>query len=156
MLGPKRYSPALQMSPAAAGGKAGGIRFALYQLFSGKFQNDAAIRCWGNKGIVLFCSNAGHGLEPMGIVRCALFNSPGFHRVGHSPGDFRIQRLAVAYRLFKSPVDILGSFSRIAESPKTILPKISEISAIPYPPCVIKNFYEKRRNRISLQRLCCL
>ena len=43
---PCGVAPGLKGGPQAAGGEAGGVRFALDELFAGKFHDDVAVLVW--------------------------------------------------------------------------------------------------------------
>ena len=65
----------------AAGGETGGVRFAAHKLLAGEFHDDVAALDGGNEAVVLFSGDAGHGLEPVGEMRCALFDGPILHGI---------------------------------------------------------------------------
>ena len=105
---PRGVAARLERGPQSAGGEGRCVRLALDELFAGKLHDDRAIGTGRDKGVVFFGGDAGHRLEPVGVVRCALFNGPILHRIGDDPGDLRIQRGALADRLLERPVYILG------------------------------------------------
>ena len=80
----------------AAVGEGRAVGFALHQLLAGEFHDDTAVTGGSNKGIVLFSGDAGHGLEPMGIVGGALLNCPDLHGLGDLIGNFQGQLGAVS------------------------------------------------------------
>ncbi len=90
-----------------AGRKAGGIRFATHELFAGKLHNHMPALDGGNKAVVLFRSDAGHGLKPVGKMRSALFNGPILHRIGHHVRHGSVQAPAVADGVLHCPVGLL-------------------------------------------------
>ena len=105
---PGGVAPGLKGSPQAAGGEGTGIRLALDQLLAGELHNDLAPGLGGNEGIVLLGGNAGHGLEPVGIVGSALFHSPVLHGVGHHGGYIHIQVLAQLDGPLQGLIGLLG------------------------------------------------
>ena len=57
---------------------------------------------------MLFRGNAGHRLEPVGVVGRALADGPVFHRVGDDVRDRLIERGALCHRLFERLEHVLG------------------------------------------------
>ena len=70
------------------------VRLAAHQLLAGKFHDDAAVRRGRNEAVVLFGGDAGERLEPVGIVRCPLFERPVLHRIGDHTRDGGVKVLA--------------------------------------------------------------
>ena len=100
-------------------GEGRSVRLALDQLLAGELHDHAAVGRGADEGIVLFGSDAGHGLEPVGEMRHALFSRPVLHGVGHHVGHGNIQWLAVLDGLAQSLVGFLGqtfAHRRIAEN----------------------------------------
>ena len=54
----------------------------LDKLLAGELHDDPAVAGGGDEGVVLFRGNAGHGLEPVGVVRSTLFRCPVLHSLG--------------------------------------------------------------------------
>ena len=78
----------------AAGREAGSIRLALNQLFAGEVHNNTAFGSRRNEAFMLFSSNTGHRLEPMGEMSAAMLQSPVLHSIGDDISNFQIQRSA--------------------------------------------------------------
>ena len=78
----------------AAGREAGSIRFALNQLFAGEVHNNTAFSSRRNEAFMLFSSNTGHWLEPMGEMSATMLQSPVLHSIGDDISNFQIQRSA--------------------------------------------------------------
>ena len=87
--------------PQTAGRERGGIRFTFNQFFPGEFHNHSAVWCGRNKTVMLFSSNTGQRLEPVGKVGCAICYCPISHGYGHSIGYRRVQFLARVNGLFQ-------------------------------------------------------
>ncbi len=92
----------------AAGGEGGGIGLALDQLFAGELHDDGAVALGGDEAVVLLGGDAGHGLEPVGIMGAAFFHGPVLHGVGDDIGDGLVQALAVLHGFFQSLVGLFG------------------------------------------------
>ena len=93
-----------------AGGKARSVRLAPDEFLAGKLHDDAAIRRGGDEAVVLLRGAAGEWLEPVGIVRRALFDRPLLHGVGHGVGNGGIQRAALIHRLFQRDIHVIRQF----------------------------------------------
>ena len=104
---PRGIAARLERAAQTARREAGRIRLALYKLLAGKLHYYMAVRGGGYEAVVLFSGNAGHGLEPVGVVSGALLNRPILHRVGDYIGNSRIQALTVLHRLAQCLVRIL-------------------------------------------------
>ena len=96
---PGGVAPGLKGGPQTAGGEGGGIRLTPDQLFSGEFHEDLAAAGRGNEAVVLLRRDAGHGLEPVGVVGGALFHGPLLHGLGDLIGGGDIQRRSVCNAL---------------------------------------------------------
>jgi len=83
---PGSVASGLKGAAQSAGRKGGGIRFALDQGLAGKFHNHLAGNGRGNKSVVFFGGDAGHGLKPMGIMGGAFLQRPILHGIGHHIG----------------------------------------------------------------------
>ena len=57
---------------------------------------------------MLFRGNARHGLEPVGIMGCALFNGPILHGVGYHAGHLGIQGFSFRDGAVQGPIGFLG------------------------------------------------
>ncbi|MPM80608.1 hypothetical protein SDC9_127658 [bioreactor metagenome] len=105
---PRGIAARFKRCAEAAGGEAGRIRLALYELLAGEFHGDAAAGHGGDKAIVLLRRDSGERLEPMRKVRCALFNRPVFHGVGNHIGDGEVKPLSFANGGLHGLVGVLG------------------------------------------------
>ena len=74
-----------------AGREAGSIGFALNQLFAGEVHDNTAFSSRRNEAFMLFSSDAGHRLEPMGEMSAAMLQSPVLHSIGDDISNFQIQ-----------------------------------------------------------------
>ena len=96
---PGGVAPGLKGGPQPAGGEGGGVGLAPGQLLGGQLHDDAAASVGHDKAVVLLGGEAGHGLEPVGVVGGPHLNGP----VLHSPGDLHrqllVQRPALAEAL---------------------------------------------------------
>ena len=92
---PCRVAPRFKRGAQAAGGEAGRIRLALDEFLAGKLHNHAAVCGRRNERVMLFRRDAGHGLEPVGKMRCAEFDSPVLHGIGHDVSRSQIEPLAL-------------------------------------------------------------
>ena len=101
---PGSVAPGLKGGPQAAGGEGGCVRLAPDQFLTGKLHDDLAAAYRRDKAVVLFRGDAGHGLEPVGIVGGALLHSPLLHGLGDLIGGADIQRGAVADALLPGAV----------------------------------------------------
>ena len=88
---PGGVATGLKGSPQAAGREGAGIGFAPDQFLAGKLQNHPTVPGGGNKGVMLFCGDAGHGLEPVGVVSCTLFRCPNLHGLSNVIGNIQRQ-----------------------------------------------------------------
>ena len=104
---PGSIAARLKRRAQAAGGEARGIRLALDQLLARELHDHAAVRRGGDEAVVLFGSDAGQRLEPVGEMGGAVFDGPVLHRVGHSIGDLVIQARAFVDGLFQRGIYIV-------------------------------------------------
>ena len=88
---PGGVAPGLEGGPQAARGEAGGVRLAPGQLLAGQLHQHAGGPLGSDEAVVLFGGEAGHGLEPVGIVGGPLFNGPFLHGGGDLVGDGAVQ-----------------------------------------------------------------
>ena len=95
----------------AAGGEARGVGLALDQLLAGELHDDFAVFGRRNEGVVLFGGDAGHRLEPVSEMGCALFNGPVLHGIGDDGGDVAVHATAILDRLLKLTIRLLGKAS---------------------------------------------
>ena len=79
---PCRISTRFKCSAQAAGREGRSIRFALRELLAGKFHDNGTIALRRKEGIMLFCGDARHRLEPMREMRGPAFNGPILHHGG--------------------------------------------------------------------------
>ena len=92
---PCGVAASLKGGAQAAGGEAGGVRLTLYKLLARKFHDDLAAFHGGDEAVVLLGGDAGHGLEPMGEMGGALFDSPVLHGVCDYGRGGAVKTLAV-------------------------------------------------------------
>ena len=92
----------------AAGRERGRIGFATDKLLTGELHHYAAVVRGGDEGVVLLGRDAGHRLEPVGVVRRALGNRPVLHGGRHDRGDVSVDRRTLPHRLFQLFVNVLG------------------------------------------------
>ena len=70
------------------------LDIAKEEYFAGKLHDYPPVTGGGDEGVVLFGGNAGHGLEPVGIVGGTLFQRPVLHGFGNGVGSFQLQLCA--------------------------------------------------------------
>ena len=105
---PGGVAPGLKGGAQAARGEAGRVRLALNQLLAGKLHDDLAVGGGGDEAVVLLGGDAGHGLEPVGVVGRALLQRPVLHGVRHHHGHVAVQMAAVLHGLLQLFVGLLG------------------------------------------------
>ena len=91
---PGRVAAGLEGGAQATGREGGGIGLAADEHLAREFVDDAAFAGGGQEGVVLFGRQAGHGLEPVGVVRGALADGPVLHGAGHGIRDVRVKAFA--------------------------------------------------------------
>ena len=96
---PGGIAPCLEGSAQAAGGKARGIRLALHELLAGEFHDRPPVAQGMDEAVMLFRRDAGHGLEPVGVMGRAALDRPVLHGVRHHGSDLRGQTLVVMDRV---------------------------------------------------------
>ena len=92
---PGGVAPGLKGGPQAAGGEGGSVGLAPDQLLAGELHDDLAAAHGGDEAVVLFGGDAGHGLEPMGVMSGSLLHGPLLHGLGDLVGGADVQRGAV-------------------------------------------------------------
>ena len=92
---PGGVAPGLEGGPQAAGGEGGGVGLAPDQLLAGEIHHDLAAAHRGDEAVVLLGGDAGHGLEPVGVVGGALFHGPLLHGLCDLIGGGDVQSGAV-------------------------------------------------------------
>ena len=105
---PRGIAACFKRGADAARRERGGVRLTADQHFAREFADNLTIDGGRQEGIVLFGSEACHGMEPVGVVRGTVLNGPILHGVGNNVGDFRIQTFAVAYGLGQLLEHVLG------------------------------------------------
>ena len=105
---PGRVAAGLEGGADAARREGRGVRFAADEHLARKFVDHVPVRRGGQEGIVLFGREAGHGLEPVGIMIRAHFDGPVLHGIGHHIGNGGIEASALADDAGKTAVDVLG------------------------------------------------
>ena len=91
-----------------AGGEAGGIGLAGDEVSARELHNDMAVRCRGDKAVVLFGRDAGQRLEPVGKVCGAVLHRPVAHGGRHRVGNGQVQLLALVDGVAQAVIDIRG------------------------------------------------
>ena len=84
---PRGIAPRLKGSAQTAGREGGGIRFALDELLSGKLHDHLIALERRDKCVMLLGCDACQRLEPVRIVRGALFDRPILHGIGDRVRD---------------------------------------------------------------------
>ena len=102
---PRGVATRLEGGAQTAGGERGGIGLALAQLLGTQLHHHAILAVAGDKAVVLFGGEAGHGLEPVGVVRCTLFDRPVLHGVSDLTGGGTIQRCSLCKTLLPLLID---------------------------------------------------
>ena len=92
---PGGVAPGFEGGPQTAGGEGGGVGFALNQFLSGEIHDDTAVWGRGDKAVMLFGGNPGEGLEPVGIVGCAVGDRPVLHSSSNGIGHAGLQLCAM-------------------------------------------------------------
>ena len=105
---PGGVAPGFKGGSQTAGGEGGGIRFAPHQLLAGKLHDYPPVTGGGDEGVVLFGGNAGHGLEPVGKMRCTLFKRPVLHGICNYLCCFTVEPLAELYGALDLLICLLG------------------------------------------------
>ena len=93
---PRGVAARLECRAQAARRERGCVRFAAHQLLAGKLHADLSAADGRDEAVVLLGGEAGHRLEPVRKVRCAVLQRPDLHAIGNGPGDVQRQRSAVA------------------------------------------------------------
>ena len=105
---PGGIAPRLEGGADAAGRERGRIGFGSDELFAGEVHDDLPVAHRSDEAVVLLRGDAGHGLEPVGVVRGTFFYCPGLHGTGDLLRDLRVQRLVVGRRLFQGIIGLVG------------------------------------------------
>ena len=105
---PGRVASGLEGGPQAAGGEAGGVGLALVQLLGTQLHAYAVRTVAGDEAVVLLGGEAGHGLEPVGVVGGAVFNGPILHGRGDLTGGGTIQRRSLRPGLLPCAIGLGG------------------------------------------------
>ena len=87
-------------------GERRGIGFAFDQLFAGKLHDDPSVWSGRDKTVVLFGSNACHGLEPVGKMSGSQRNRPLLHGIGHRVGHSGLKLFPLIDCLLQGVIDI--------------------------------------------------
>ena len=105
---PCGVAPGLEGGADAARGERRRVGFRTDEFLTGEVHDDFAVSHRSDEAVVLLGGDAGHGLEPVGVVGGTLFHGPGLHGARDLLRDVRIQRLVVGRRLFQSTVGLVG------------------------------------------------
>ena len=110
----------------AARGEGAGVGLALDQLLARRTRLIASPRPSGRRKASCFSAVlAGHGLEPVAVVRGAVLGGPLVHRLRDRVGDARLERLAVLDGPLEFRPDIRRQVPSIVSPEKTNEPKAS-------------------------------
>ena len=106
----------------------------------------------GQKAVVLFSRDTGHGLEPMGEMGSALFHRPVLHGVCDDVGGLTGEGASLFDTRLEFPCrSPFGSLCFIAESLNTILPYTAIMVSIPAP--LFQKIQRRPRTNVR-ERLC--
>ena len=105
---PGRVTSGLEGGADAARGEAGGVGLAADEFAAGEFGDRGAGIGRNQERVVLLGGQAGHRLEPVGVVRGTTFQGPFLHGGGDDVGNARIERSALLDRFAQSLVHVLG------------------------------------------------
>ena len=103
---PRGIAPGFKGCPQAAGGKRRSVRLTLDKLLSGKLHQRFSVPAGSDKGVMFFRSNAGHWLEPVGIMGRPFFNGPVLHNSSHNLGDIGFQAQSFIHGLFQRLINM--------------------------------------------------
>ena len=103
---PGRVSSRLEGGTQAAGGEAGGIRFAGDEVLSGELHDHVAVRRRRDEAVVLLRGDAGQRLEPVCEVRRPVLHGPLAHRVRDGVGEGEVELLALVHGVAQTAIDI--------------------------------------------------
>ena len=98
---PRGVSARFRRFAHSSGREARRVGFALDELLALESHDDRAALLRVDEGIVLFGGKAGHGLEPVRIMRRAFFDRPVLHRFGDFVRERRRQRRVCGNRRFQ-------------------------------------------------------
>ena len=96
----------LECGAKTAGREARGVRLTVDELAARKLRQRAAVLRRGEKAVVLFGGDAGHRLEPVGIMRRAALDRPVAHCLGDDVRLGKRQALAVLPGRAQRAVDL--------------------------------------------------
>ena len=96
---PRGVATRLECGAEPAGGEGRGVRLALAQLLGTQLHDHAVLTGAGDEAVVLLGGEAGHGLEPVGVMGGTLFDRPILHGVGDLAGGGTIQRRSLCQTL---------------------------------------------------------
>ena len=105
---PCRIASGFEGRANAARGEGGRIRFAADKHLSRKFIDHPALACRGEEGVVLFCGETGHGLEPVRVMRRALGDGPVLHHTGYRIGNGGVEQFTLVDRCLQCFENWLG------------------------------------------------
>ena len=89
---PGGVAAGLEGGAQTAAGEGGGVGLALDELLAREGHDGAAVVLRVDERIVLLGGDAGERLEPVRVVRGAVFDGPFLHRVGDDVGDLEVER----------------------------------------------------------------
>ena len=92
----------------AAGGEAGGVGLAADELLAAELGDRGPRLGRVQERVVLLGRQAGHRLEPVGVVGRPPLHRPFLHRGGHDVGHVRVERGPLLDRVAQGLVHVLG------------------------------------------------
>ena len=105
---PRRVAARFEGRPHAARGETRRVGLALMSSLPLNSATAVPLPLSVKKRIVLFGGDAGQRLEPVRVVRRAVFDRPFLHRLCHRVGTRRVKRIAVGDRPPQGVIDRLG------------------------------------------------
>ena len=105
---PRRVAPGFESGADAAGREGGGVRLAADKRLARELADGLTGAGGRDESIMLFSGEAGHGLEPVGVMGGTHFDGPVLHGAGDDIGDFGIEPAAFVNNALKFLVHFLG------------------------------------------------
>ena len=138
---PGGVASGLKGGAQAAGGKAGGVRLALYKLFAGKVHDDLASSDRVNKAVMFFRRDPGHGLKPVREMSGPVFHGPLLHGDRHGIGYVELQMAPGVDGLAERLVDV-------ARQPALHRPVVKDKASVQFRDILFHNHvsFQIRRN----------
>ena len=105
---PGGVAAGLEGGAQTAGGEARRVRLAVDELLAGELHHDSARTVGLEEAVVLLGCDAGHGLEPVREVCCALLEGPVLHGGGDYLSGIGVQAPAAAHGPLHGGIGVLG------------------------------------------------